>query len=131
MATAAASLPCPVLNCTPLPSPAGWSGAVSVLTPRHASQLCPAAETAITIDDVVVVVNSGRLKEKSYDPYTNVSTLMVCVARGASVSTLRGHLPVWVGGCIEAGCPALPAGMPATARQGAPQLRGRCQTGTH
>lgn len=37
----------------------------------------PAAETAITIDDVVVVINSGRLKEKSYDPYTNVSTLMV------------------------------------------------------
>lgn len=42
------------------------------------SPLLPcAAETAITIDDVVCVVNSGRLKEKSYDPYTNVSTLMV------------------------------------------------------
>ena len=37
----------------------------------------PAAETAITIDDVVVVINAGRLKEKSYDPFTNVSTLMV------------------------------------------------------
>ena len=45
--------------------------------------LCCAAETAITIDDVVVVVNSGRLKEKSYDPYTNVSTLMVRVRVGA------------------------------------------------
>ena len=41
------------------------------------SRLPAAAETAITIDDVVCVVNSGRLKEKSYDPYTNVSTLMV------------------------------------------------------
>ncbi len=37
----------------------------------------PAAETAITIDDVVCVINSGRLKEKSFDPYTSVSTLQV------------------------------------------------------
>ena len=42
----------------------------------------PAAETAITIDDVVVVINAGRLKEKSYDPYTNVSTLMVGGRKG-------------------------------------------------
>ncbi len=35
------------------------------------------AETAITIDDVVCVVNSGRMKEKSYDPFTGVSTLQV------------------------------------------------------
>lgn len=33
------------------------------------------AETAITIEDVTCVINSGRLKEKSYDPYTGVSTL--------------------------------------------------------
>ncbi|KAJ8532620.1 hypothetical protein K7X08_012543 [Anisodus acutangulus] len=33
------------------------------------------AETAITIDDVVYVIDSGRMKEKSYDPYNNVSTL--------------------------------------------------------
>eukprot|EP00958_Prasinococcus_capsulatus_P013992 scaffold1456_cov392-Prasinococcus_capsulatus_cf.AAC.11 len=33
------------------------------------------AETAITIDDVVCVIDSGRVKEKSYDPYTNVCTL--------------------------------------------------------
>lgn len=37
------------------------------------------AETAITIDDIVAVVNSGRLKEKSFDPYTAVSTLQVTV----------------------------------------------------
>lgn len=35
------------------------------------------AETAITIDDVVYVIDSGRMKEKSYDPYSNVSTLQV------------------------------------------------------
>lgn len=28
------------------------------------------AETAVTIDDCVCVINSGRVKEKSYDPYT-------------------------------------------------------------
>ena len=33
------------------------------------------AETALTIEDVVVVINSGRAKEKAYDPYTGVSTL--------------------------------------------------------
>lgn len=37
------------------------------------------AETAITIDDVVYVIDSGRMKEKSYDPYSNVSTLQVLV----------------------------------------------------
>lgn len=35
------------------------------------------AETAVTIDDVVYVIDSGRLKEKSFDPYTGVSTLQV------------------------------------------------------
>ncbi|CAI5503237.1 unnamed protein product [Closterium sp. Naga37s-1] len=35
------------------------------------------AETALTIDDIVFVVDSGRLKEKSYDAHTNVSTLQV------------------------------------------------------
>ncbi len=48
------------------------------ISTRSLPHPCPAAaETAITIDDVVVVINSGRLKEKSFDPYTNVSTLMV------------------------------------------------------
>lgn len=28
------------------------------------------AETSITIEDVVCVIDSGRVKEKSYDPYT-------------------------------------------------------------
>ena len=29
---------------------------------------------AVTIDDIVCVVNSGRHKEKSYDPYSNLFT---------------------------------------------------------
>ncbi|KAL6554433.1 hypothetical protein OROMI_020106 [Orobanche minor] len=33
------------------------------------------AETSITIEDVVYVIDSGRMKEKNYDPYNNVSTL--------------------------------------------------------
>lgn len=33
------------------------------------------AETSVTIDDVVYVIDSGRMKEKSYDPVNNVSTL--------------------------------------------------------
>jgi hypothetical protein len=41
------------------------------------------AETAITIDDIVCVINSGRLKEKSFDPYTSVSTLQVGAWDGA------------------------------------------------
>lgn len=33
------------------------------------------AETAITVDDVVFVIDTGRHKEKSYDAYTACSTL--------------------------------------------------------
>ncbi|GAB4819950.1 hypothetical protein N2152v2_006996 [Parachlorella kessleri] len=49
------------------------------------------AETAITIDDVVCVINSGRLKEKSYDPYTNVSTLQAAWISKASERQRRGR----------------------------------------
>ncbi|EPS69371.1 hypothetical protein M569_05391, partial [Genlisea aurea] len=33
------------------------------------------AETSVTIDDIICVIDSGRMKEKSYDPYINVSSL--------------------------------------------------------
>lgn len=33
------------------------------------------AETSITINDVVYVINSGRIKMKSFDPHTGMSTL--------------------------------------------------------
>eukprot|EP00803_Ostreobium_quekettii_P007541 evm.model.scf_724.1 EVM.evm.TU.scf_724.1 scf_724:6940-20404(-) len=49
------------------------------------------AESAVTIDDVVVVLNSGRLKEKSYDPYTNVSILQSTWTSRASERQRRGR----------------------------------------
>ncbi|GJP43303.1 hypothetical protein CLOM_g2784 [Closterium sp. NIES-68] len=49
------------------------------------------AETALTIDDIVFVVDSGRLKEKSYDPYTNVATLQVCWVSKASARQRQGR----------------------------------------
>ena len=49
------------------------------------------AETAVTIDDVVVVINSGRHKEKSYDPYTAVSTLQSGWAPRASERQRAGR----------------------------------------
>ncbi|KAL2906955.1 DExH-box ATP-dependent RNA helicase DExH6 [Bienertia sinuspersici] len=49
------------------------------------------AETAITIDDVVYVLNSGRMKEKSYDPYNNVSTLQSSWISKASAKQREGR----------------------------------------
>ncbi|CAI5992045.1 unnamed protein product, partial [Closterium sp. NIES-64] len=49
------------------------------------------AETALTIDDIVFVVDSGRLKEKSYDAHTNVSTLQVCWVSKASARQRQGR----------------------------------------
>ena len=49
------------------------------------------AETAITIDDVVCVIDSGRLKEKSYDPFTGVSTLQGAWISKASERQRRGR----------------------------------------
>ena len=33
------------------------------------------AETSVTIDDVAVVIDSGRLKEKVYDPHVKLAYL--------------------------------------------------------
>lgn len=49
------------------------------------------AETSITIDDIVYVINSGRLKEKSYDPFTGVSTLQSQWHSRASEKQRRGR----------------------------------------
>lgn len=49
------------------------------------------AESAITIDDVVYVIDSGRMKEKSYDPYNNVSTLQSSWVSKASSRQREGR----------------------------------------
>nr|XP_029117614.1 DExH-box ATP-dependent RNA helicase DExH6 isoform X1 [Elaeis guineensis] len=49
------------------------------------------AETAVTIDDVVYVIDSGRMKEKSYDPYNNVSTLQSSWVSKASARQREGR----------------------------------------
>ncbi|XP_019193302.1 PREDICTED: DExH-box ATP-dependent RNA helicase DExH6-like [Ipomoea nil] len=49
------------------------------------------AETAVTIDDVVFVIDSGRVKEKSYDPYNNVSTLQSSWISKASAKQREGR----------------------------------------
>lgn len=49
------------------------------------------AETSVTIDDVVYVIDSGRMKEKSYDPYNNVSTLQSSWISKASAKQREGR----------------------------------------
>eukprot|EP00884_Botryococcus_braunii_P000922 jgi/Botrbrau1/10830/Bobra.0025s0009.1 len=58
------------------------------------------AETAVTIDDIVCVINSGRMKEKSYDPYTAVSTLQETWTSKASEKQRRGR----AGRCQQGVC---------------------------
>lgn len=36
------------------------------------------AETSITVDGVVYVVDPGVVKQKAYDPHTGMETLAVC-----------------------------------------------------
>ncbi|XP_076906180.1 DExH-box ATP-dependent RNA helicase DExH6-like [Bidens hawaiensis] len=49
------------------------------------------AETAVTIDDVVFVIDTGRMKEKSYDPYNKVSTLRSSWISKASAKQREGR----------------------------------------
>ena len=58
---------------------------------------------AVTIDDIVCVINSGRHKEKSYDPYTNVSTLQAQWISQASERQRRGR----AGRCQQVPSPSL------------------------
>ncbi|KAL9315983.1 hypothetical protein ACSQ67_016984 [Phaseolus vulgaris] len=47
--------------------------------------------TPITIDDIVYVIDTGRMKEKSYDPYNNVSTLQSSWISKASAKQREGR----------------------------------------
>lgn len=49
------------------------------------------AETAITIDDVIYVIDSGRVKEKNYDPYNHVSILQSSWVSKASARQREGR----------------------------------------
>ncbi|KAJ8753423.1 hypothetical protein K2173_019822 [Erythroxylum novogranatense] len=49
------------------------------------------AESSITVDDIVYVIDSGRMKEKSYDPYNNVSTLQSSWISKASAKQREGR----------------------------------------
>lgn len=49
------------------------------------------AESSITIDDVIYVIDSGRMKEKNYDPYNNVLTLQTSWVSKASAKQREGR----------------------------------------
>ena len=49
------------------------------------------AETAVTIDDVACVIDLGRAKEASYDPYLNVPTLTTSWVSKASAQQRAGR----------------------------------------
>jgi len=49
------------------------------------------AETSVTIDDVAFVVDSGRAKEKNYDPHLKASTLQPVWVSQASIKQRKGR----------------------------------------
>ena len=49
------------------------------------------AETSITIDDIVVVIDGGKVKEKLYDPYTQMSSLTTAFVSNASAMQRKGR----------------------------------------
>lgn len=49
------------------------------------------AETSITIDDVVYVVDPGKAKENGYDPQTRMQTLQECWISQANAKQRRGR----------------------------------------
>jgi ATP-dependent RNA helicase DHX57 len=49
------------------------------------------AETAITIDDVSFVVDTGRMKENRYDPQRRMSSLDDCLVSRANARQRRGR----------------------------------------
>lgn len=49
------------------------------------------AETSLTIDDIVFVIDSGRAKEKNYDPHLKTSTLQTTWISKASAKQRKGR----------------------------------------
>jgi ATP-dependent RNA helicase DHX36 len=49
------------------------------------------AETSLTIEDVAFVIDTGRAKEKSYDPHLKTSTLQESWISQASAKQRRGR----------------------------------------
>ena len=49
------------------------------------------AETSITIDDIVVVIDSGKYKSKVYDPYTQMSSLQTVWVPKSSAKQRAGR----------------------------------------
>ena len=49
------------------------------------------AETSITIDDIVVVIDSGKYKSKVYDPYTQMSSLQTVWVPQSSAKQRAGR----------------------------------------
>lgn len=49
------------------------------------------AETSVTIDDVAFVIDSGRAKEKNYDPHLKTSTLQTAWISQASAKQRKGR----------------------------------------
>ncbi len=60
------------------------------------------AETSVTIEDVAFVIDTGRAKEKSYDPHLKTSTLQDSWISQASAKQRRGRA-----GRCKAGKPAV------------------------
>lgn len=49
------------------------------------------AETSLTIDNIVFVIDCGFCKEKNYDPRTNVESLMICPVSKTSAEQRAGR----------------------------------------
>ena len=52
------------------------------------------AETSITIDDIVVVIDGGKYKSKVYDPYTQMSSLQTVWVPRSSAKQRAGRCTV-------------------------------------
>jgi hypothetical protein len=101
----------------PLRAPRTPRARVSVLKPRgryalHVLCCCQIAETSITIDDVVFVVDCGRVKENRFDALNHMAALVetwvskvpccVCRARTPGICSARIRTPR--ASCVHCPC---------------------------